>query len=197
MDVVVVVVVSSSNNAKQVIQMHASIIEWYNLISVRTFCEIDWVVKMLLPQESEWQHRSCHELDRIMLCLSADTCLWCCYYVRPVNDFCWIYLHLSPVFHFIFQSANRYIWHVSLLVCSVTLALAVVGHWGMHPAWLPTINFFQLTLELHKVWHTLCAVASRNMFVFCNSNCSSSVAATWTLLSVLFCVILCATKSFM
>ena len=49
-------------------------------------------------------------------------------------------------------------------------------------------------LELHKVWQRLCAVASPNIFVFCDSSCGSSVAATWTLFPVLFRVILYATK---
>jgi len=53
-----------------------------------------------------------------------------------------------------------------------------------------------LKSELHKVWQRLCAVASLNILnVFCNSSWCSSVAATWTLFSVLFRVILCATKS--
>jgi len=37
------------------------------------------------------------------------------------------------------------------------------------PLRLPTIRFFQLTLQLHKVWQRLCAVASPNIFVFCDS----------------------------
>ena len=55
-------------------------------------------------------------------------------------------------------------------------------------------RFCQLTLELHKVWHRLCVVSRPNMFVFCDSSCGSSVAATWTLFSVLFRV--CATNKF-
>ena len=35
--------------------------------------------------------------------------------------------------------------------------------------------FCQLTLELNKVWQRLCAVASPNIFIFCESSCSSSV----------------------
>ena len=42
----------------------------------------------------------------------------------------------------------------------------------------------------------LCAVASPNIFVFCDSSCGSYVAATRTLFSVLFRIILRATKSF-
>jgi len=56
--------------------------------------------------------------------------------------------------------------------------------------------FFQFILELHKVRQQLCAVACPNIFVFCDSSCGSSVAATRTLFSVLFRVILCATESF-
>jgi len=41
-----------------------------------------------------------------------------------------------------------------------------------------------------------CAVASPNIFVFCDSSCDSSVAATRTVFSVLFHVMLCATKKF-
>ena len=44
--------------------------------------------------------------------------------------------------------------------------------------------FFQLTLKLHKVRQRLCAVASPNIFVFRNSSCDSSVAATRTLFSM-------------
>jgi len=40
---------------------------------------------------------------------------------------------------------------------------------------LQQFNFFQLTLEMHKVWQRLCAIASPNNFVFCNSSCGSSV----------------------
>jgi len=55
---------------------------------------------------------------------------------------------------------------------------------------------FQLTLELRKLWQRLCAVASQNIFVFCYSSCCSAVAATWTLFTVLLCVILYATNNF-
>jgi len=52
------------------------------------------------------------------------------------------------------------------------------------------IYFFsvRLTLELHKVWHRLCAVASPNigLFVFCDRSCSSPVAAKRTLFSVVY-----------
>jgi len=49
--------------------------------------------------------------------------------------------------------------------------------------------FFHFSLELHKVWQWLCAVASPNMFVIYFSSCCSSVTATWTLFIVLFRVI--------
>jgi len=61
-----------------------------------------------------------------------------------------------------------------------------MGHWGTCAIDFQQFNFFQLTLELHEVWLRLCAVASPNIFVFCDSGCGSSVAATWTLFSVLF-----------
>jgi len=58
------------------------------------------------------------------------------------------------------------------------IGVAGYGALGHVPPRLPTIYFFQFTLELHKVRQQLCAVASPNIFVFCDSNCGSSVAAT-------------------
>jgi len=52
--------------------------------------------------------------------------------------------------------------------------------------WRLPIKFSQLTRELHKVWQRLCAVASWNILVFCNSSCGSSVAATRTLFIILY-----------
>jgi len=69
------------------------------------------------------------------------------------------------------------------------------GHWDTCPPRHP-ILIFQLTLELRKLWQRLCAVASQNIFVFCYSSCCSAVAATWTLFTVLLCVILYATNNF-
>jgi len=55
-----------------------------------------------------------------------------------------------------------------------TLASPAVGHWGTCPLPLSTSNknlFFQLTLELHKVWQRLCVTASPNIFIHCIIAC--------------------------
>ena len=55
------------------------------------------------------------------------------------------------------------------------MALPAMGHLGS-PSTSNNLIFFS----------KLCAVASPNIFVFCDSSCSSSVAAMWTLFNVLF-----------
>jgi len=54
--------------------------------------------------------------------------------------------------------------------CMQTVALPAVAHWGTCPPLdFQRFMFCRLTLEPHKVWHGLCAVASPNIFVFCDS----------------------------
>jgi len=63
-----------------------------------------------------------------------------------------------------------------------------MGHWG---TCLPLD--FQLIRAAQSLTATLCGCLSKHI-VFCDTSCGSSVAATWTLFTVLFRVILCATK---
>ena len=67
-----------------------------------------------------------------------------------------------------FAVAGPLTWN-SLPKCS--LASPSTGQWETCPTRLPTIYFFQLTLELHRVWQRLCAVVSRNI------SCSATAAA--------------------
>jgi len=92
-------------------------------------------------------------------------------------------------------------------------AMPAMVHWDTFPPWLPRVQFFvqnhpleadayewcyallvvrarkeeeKLTLELHKVWQRLCAVAFPNTFVFCDGSCGSSVIAIHELCSVYY-----------
>jgi len=91
--------------------------------------------------------------------------------------------------------------HTATLYTSTgyTLALPAMRHWRTCPP--PTSNNFIFCSSLYnctneQFWQQLCVLTSPNIhvFVFCNSNCGSSVVATWSLFTVLFCVIFCATK---
>ena len=66
----------------------------------------------------------------------------------------------------------------------------VLGH--VLPHRIATIYFFSVNFKAAQslTAQHLCAVAFSNIFVFSNSSCGSSVAAIWTLFSVLFCFIL-------
>ena len=60
-----------------------------------------------------------------------------------------------------------------------------LGHWGTLPSTSNSLVFFtSLYSCMHEFWQHLCSVASPNIhvFVFCDSSCGSSVAATWSLL---------------
>ena len=80
------------------------------------------------------------------------------------------------------------------------MASPPMGHCGTCPS--TSNNFSNLFLEIFPVnfraaqslTATLCGYLSKPNFVFCDSSCGSSVAAIWTLFSVLFPVIFCATK---
>ena len=51
----------------------------------------------------------------------------------------------------------------------------------------PTIYFFSVSLQLHKVWQRLCiAINLSKHFTACNSSCCSLVVATWNI-SCHFC----------
>jgi len=57
---------------------------------------------------------------------------------------------------------------------AVTFASPAIRHWGTCP--LDFQQFFQLTLELHKIWQRLCAVVSPNMLIL-RQNISKVTAA--------------------
>jgi len=77
---------------------------------------------------------------------------------------------------------------LSISVMSYTRAelqsvlMPAMGHWGTCPLDFQQFIFSQLTLELHKVWQRLCAIACPNIFVLCNISCGSSAVATRTFL---------------
>jgi len=56
-----------------------------------------------------------------------------------------------------------YIEYVDTIPVEICIGVASYGAVGHVPPLPPTFYFFQFTLELHKVWRRLCAVASPNI----------------------------------
>jgi len=79
-------------------------------------------------------------------------------------------------------------WHVSYVWKCSHWRSQLWGTGPRAPLDFQQYIFFRFTLKLHKLWQRLCVVASPNIFVFCDSSCGSSVAATWTLFSVIIYV---------
>jgi len=92
----------------------------------------------------------------------------------------------SPA-HKLFSRPPRYMANDSHHTVTVTHSLALsstaTGHWDMCS--LDFNNFiFSLNFRAaQSLTAQLCAVASLNVFIFCDSSCGSWVAATWTLFS--------------